>query len=117
MKKSKFTPQQIASILKDFDNGRSLDELIREHGISRPTFYVWRKKYGGMDAREMKRIKELEEENARLKKMYANLALDLETAKYIIEKKLKNINGNKMKMSTFDPYSDWGAYNFHFKRG
>lgn len=88
MKKSKFTPNQIAGILKSFDEGKSLDELIREHGISRPTFYQWRKKYGGMDARELKRIKELEEENARLKKMYANLALDLEMARYIIEKKL-----------------------------
>lgn len=88
MKKSKFTPSQIASILKSFDEGKSLDELIREHGISRPTFYQWRKKYGGMDAKELKRIKELEEENARLKKMYANLALDLDMARYIIEKKL-----------------------------
>ena len=88
MKKSKFTPAQIAGILKDFDNGMSLEDLIRKHGISRPTFYLWRKKYGGMDAKELKRIKELEEENARLKKMYANLALDLDMARYIIEKKL-----------------------------
>lgn len=88
MKKSKFTPNQIATILKSFDDGKSLDELIREYGISRPTFYLWRKKYGGMEAKELKRIKELEEENARLKKMYANLALDLDLAKYIIEKKL-----------------------------
>jgi putative transposase len=87
MKKSKFTPTQISGILKDFDNGISLEELIRKHGISRPTFYLWRKKYGGMDAKELKRIKELEEENARLKKMYANLALDLDMAKWIIEKK------------------------------
>jgi putative transposase len=88
MKKSKFTPNQIAAILKSFDEGKSLDELIREYGISRPTFYLWRKKYGGIEAKELKRIKELEEENARLKKMYANLALDLDLAKYIIEKKL-----------------------------
>ncbi len=88
MKKSKFTPTQISGILKDFDNGISLEELIRKHGISRPTFYLWRKKYGGMDAKELKRMKELEEENARLKKMYANLALDLDMAKWIIEKKL-----------------------------
>ena len=88
MKKSKFTPTQISGILKDFDNGVGLEELIRKHGISRQTFYLWRKKYGGLDAKELKRIKELEEENARLKKMYANLALDLEMARYIIEKKL-----------------------------
>lgn len=88
MKKTRFSPVQIAGILKSFDQGKSLDEIIREHGISRQTFYLWRKKYGGLEAKELKRIKELEEENARLKKMYANLALDLDVAKYIIEKKL-----------------------------
>jgi putative transposase len=56
--------------------------------VSRQTFYQWRKKYGGMEAKELKRMKELEEENARLKKMYADLALDLDLARYIIEKKL-----------------------------
>ena len=88
MKKSRFSPVQIADILKSFDQGKSLDEIIREQGISSQTFYQWRKKYGGLEAKELKRIKELEEENARLKKMYANLALDLDIAKYIIEKKL-----------------------------
>jgi putative transposase len=88
MKKTRFSPVQIAGILKSFDQGKSLDEIIRVHGISRPTFYSWRKKCGGLEAKELKRIKELEEENARLKKMYANLALDLDVAKYIIEKKL-----------------------------
>ncbi len=88
MKKSRFSPVQIADILKSFDQGKSLDEIIREQGISRQTFYQWRKKYGGLEAKELKRIKELEEENARLKKMYVNLALDLDLAKYIIEKKL-----------------------------
>ncbi len=88
MKKSRFSPTQIAGVLKAFDQGKSLEEITREYGVSRQTFYQWRKKYGGLEARELKRIKELEEENARLKKMYANLALDLELAKYIIEKKL-----------------------------
>jgi len=88
MKKSKFSASQIAQILKEFEGGKSVEELIRIHGISRPTFYNWRKKYGGMQASELKRVKELEEENAKLKRMYANLALDLEAAKYIIEKKL-----------------------------
>ena len=74
--------------MKSFDQGKSLEEIIGENGISRQTFYQWRKKYGGLEANELKRIKELEEENARLKKMYANLALDLDFAKYIIEKKL-----------------------------
>ncbi len=88
MKKSKFTATQVANILKEFDQGKSVEEITREHGVSRATFYKWRQRYGGMDASELKRIKELEEENAKLKRMYANLALELDTAKYIIEKKL-----------------------------
>jgi putative transposase len=87
MKKSTFSPTQIVGILKEFDNGKSVEELTREHGVSRASLYKWRKRYGGMDASEMKRIKELEEENARLKRMYANLAMELDVAKYIIEKK------------------------------
>lgn len=88
MKKSKFSSSQIAQILKEFEQGKSVEEISREHGVSRPTFYQWRKRYGGMEASELKRVKELEEENSKLKRMYANLALELETAKYIIEKKL-----------------------------
>lgn len=88
MKRSKFSSAEIVQILKAFEGGKSVDELSREHGFSRQTFYTWRKKYGGMEAQELHRIKELEQENARLKKMYANLALDLDMAKYIIEKKL-----------------------------
>jgi putative transposase len=88
MKKSKFSPTQIANILKEFDNGKKVEEITREHGVSRAAFYKWRERYGGMSASELKRIKELEEENAKLKRMYANLALDLEAARYIIEKKL-----------------------------
>ena len=88
MKRSRFSPTQIAGILKSFDQGKSVEEITRDHGVSRQTFYQWRKKYGGLEVHELKRIKELEEENARLKKMYANLALDLDLAKYIIEKKL-----------------------------
>lgn len=88
MKKSTFTAAQIAAILKEFDLGKSVEEISREYGISRAAFYKWRQRYGGMEAKELKRVKELEEENAKLKRMYANLALELETAKYIIEKKL-----------------------------
>ena len=88
MKKSKFNSNQIALILKEFDQGKSVEEITRDHGISRPTFYLWRKRYGGMEASELKRVKELEEENGKLKRMYANLALELDTARYIIEKKL-----------------------------
>ena len=88
MKKSKFSPNQIASILKEFDAGKKAEDICREHGISKAAFYKWRQRYGGMEASELKRIKELEEENSRLKKMYANVAMELDVAKYIIEKKL-----------------------------
>jgi len=87
MKRSKFSPQKIVRILKEFDDGKPLDELCREHGISKATVYNWRKKYGGLEASEMKRLKDLEKENSRLKRMYAELALDHQLAKEIIEKK------------------------------
>jgi putative transposase len=88
MKKSTFSPNQIASILKEFDDGKSVEVITREHGVSRATFYKWRQRYGGMQALELKKVKELEVENTRLKRMYANLAIELDLAKYIIEKKL-----------------------------
>ena len=66
----------------------SVEEITREHGVSRASLYKWRQRYGGMEASELRRIKELEEDNARLKRMYANLAMELDVAKYIIEKKL-----------------------------
>jgi putative transposase len=88
MKKSKFTPEQTARILQEFDQGKTVEQITREYGVSRAAFYKWRQRYGGLEATELKRLKELEEENVRLKRMYANLALDLEAARYIIEKKL-----------------------------
>lgn len=87
MKKSRFSESKIVSLLKEHENGRSTQEICREHGISSATFYNWRKKYGGMDASQLKRLKELEEENARLKKMYADLALDNTMLKDILSKK------------------------------
>ncbi|QQX76395.1 MULTISPECIES: IS3 family transposase [Aequorivita] len=87
MRRSKFSPQQIAKILKEFDNGKSVDQISREHGVAPATFYKWRSRYAGMNTKELKRLKELEEENARLKQMYASLALDHQMAKEIIEKK------------------------------
>ncbi len=88
MKKSRFSPEQIASILKGYENGTSSEGLCRLNGISRQTFYKWKSKYSGMESSDLKRLKQLEEENAKLKRMYANLALDLEAARCIIEKKL-----------------------------
>jgi putative transposase len=88
MKKSRFTASQIAEILKKYEQGESAQELVRTYGMSLAAFYKWRERYSGMEASELKKMKALEEENAKLKRMYANLALELETAKYIIEKKL-----------------------------
>ena len=75
MKTSKFTETQIVAILKESENGLAVADICRTHGISQATFYKWRSKYGGMDASLMKRLKELEAENARLKKMYATANL------------------------------------------
>jgi putative transposase len=88
MKMSKFSSSQIARVLKEFESGKDVEAITREHGVSRATFYKWRQRYGGMEASELKRIKQLEEENSKLKRMYADLALELDVAKYIIEKKL-----------------------------
>lgn len=88
MRRSKFSPDQIARILKEFDNGKSVEEISRDHGLSTATFYKWRSKYAGMNSTELKKLKQLEEENAKLKQMYATLALDHQMAKEIIEKKL-----------------------------
>lgn len=87
MKKSKFTESQIINALKANEKGRTVEDLSREMGISTATFYNWRKKYGGMEVSHLKRLKELEEENRKLKSMYADLALQHEMAKAVIEKK------------------------------
>lgn len=87
MKKSKFTDAQILSILNQAEAGITVPELCREHMISTATFYKWRAKYGGMDASMMSRLKELEAENTRLKKMYAEERLKAEILKEAIEKK------------------------------
>jgi len=88
MRKSKFSPQQISNILKEFESGKSVLEITREHGVSSASFYKWRSKYARMSSKELKRLKSLEDENRRLKAMYASLALDHQMAKEIIEKKL-----------------------------
>ena len=88
MKKSRFTDSQILSIIKQAENGAAVANLCREHGISSALFYRWRSKYGGMNLSLMRRLKELESENGRLKKMYAEERLKAEIAREIIEKKL-----------------------------
>jgi putative transposase len=87
MKKSRFTDSQIMAILKQAEAGVPVSELCREHGMSSATFYNWRAKYGGMDISMMKRLKELEEENRRLKKMYAEERLKAEIVQEALEKK------------------------------
>jgi putative transposase len=86
MKKSKFTESQIFNILKESETGISVVDICRKHGIGNATFYKWRAKYGGMDASMMKRLKELEDENQRLKRMYANAAMDNEILKETLKK-------------------------------
>lgn len=87
MKKKRFTEAQIFTILKEFDAGKNIQELSREHAISKATIYNWKAKYGGMEMNELKRVKDLEEENRKLKQMYADLALDNKMLKDIIGKK------------------------------
>lgn len=87
MKKSRFTETQIVDALKRHENGQAVADLARELGITPATFYAWRKKYAGMDATHLKRLKELEAENAKLKKMYAELALDNVALKDVVSKK------------------------------
>lgn len=88
MKKSRFTETQIVSTLKEAEAGLAVNEVCRKHGISSATYYKWKSKYGGLEASDLKRIKELEAENARLKRMYADKAMETEALRDLIEKKL-----------------------------
>jgi putative transposase len=88
MKRSKFTEQQIAFILRQAEEGTSVEEVCRKAGISVQTYYRWRKKYGGLMPSEMKRLRQLEEENQRLKRLVANLSLDKEMLQEVIRSKL-----------------------------
>ena len=88
MKKSRFTETQIVSILNEADAGVTVGDICRKHNISPATYYKWKSKYGGLAASELKRLKDLERENARLKKMYADLSLENEALKDLISKKL-----------------------------
>ncbi|BDU18134.1 transposase [Lysobacter auxotrophicus] len=88
MRTSKFTEGQIVSILKQADAGVPVKDLCRQAGISTATYYQWKSKYGGLEASELRRVKELEAENAKLKRMYAEMALDNAALKDLIAKKL-----------------------------
>ena len=88
MRKGRFTEEQIIKVLKEHAAGLSAGELCRKHGISDATYYNWKSKYGGMVASDLKRMKEMEAEMSRLKRMYADLALENRDLKDLIEKKL-----------------------------
>ena len=87
MKKSRFSEEQIIDTLKQAENGRALSELARELGVTETTLYRWRRKYGGMEVSDARRLKELEEENRKLKRLVADQALDLVALKDVVTKK------------------------------
>jgi putative transposase len=87
MKNSKFTEAQILKVLKAQELGKKVSEICREFGISEPTFYKWKSRYGGMTISDLQRVKELESENARLKRLVADLSLDNQVLKEINSKK------------------------------
>ncbi len=88
MRQSKFTETQIVSILKEADAGRPVNEIWRTYGISSPTYYKWKAKYGGLEASDIKRLRDLEHENSKLKRLYADMALENAALKDVIPKKL-----------------------------
>ncbi len=88
MKKSRFTETQIVKAIQEHEQGKDAKDICRELGITTASFYKWRQRYGGMDVNELKKMKELEEENSRLKRMYANLSLVHEALKDAMAKKL-----------------------------
>jgi len=88
MRKSKFSEAQIVAILQEAEAGLPVAEVIRKHGISRPTYFAWKAKYGGTSVPELRRLKELEQENAKLKRMYAELALENVAIKDVLGRKL-----------------------------
>ena len=88
MKKSRFTETQIVNVLKQGEAGQKVADICREHGISQATYYQWKSKYGGMQVSDVKRLKEVETENQRLKQMFADLSLENRALKDLLEKKL-----------------------------
>ena len=88
MRKSKFSESQIVGLLKDAESGVPVADLIRKYGVSKATFFKWRSKYGGASISDVKRLRELETENAKLKRMYADLALENAAIKDVLNRKL-----------------------------
>jgi len=94
MKKKRFTEAQIVSILHQQEVGKSVKDISREHGISDATFYNWKAKYGGLQVSDVKRMKDLEEENSRLKRIVANQTLEIDAIKTVLEKKYGGLTTN-----------------------
>jgi len=88
MKKSRFTESQIIKILNEQEAGKSVGDICRSHGISQPTFYHWKSKYGGLSVNQLKKLKEVEQELSEFKRMYADLAFENNALKNLIKKKL-----------------------------
>lgn len=88
MRKARFTELQIIAVIKSVEAGRTVKDVCREAGISEATYYNWKSRYGGMEASDIKKIKDLEDENRRLKQMFADLRLENRALKDVIEKKL-----------------------------
>ena len=95
MKRNTFSESKILEILQQQDVGLKVADICRKHGISDATFFNWKKRYGGMTISEIKRVRELKEENARLKKMYSNLSLEHDALKDVIAKKLQHLRVRK----------------------
>lgn len=87
MRKTRFTEEQMVAILHEQETGTTVEDICRKHGISNQTFYAWKKKFGGMDATDVKKMRTLEDENARLKRIVANLSLENEAIKEVLQKK------------------------------
>ena len=88
MRKSKFSESQIVALLREADSGVPIADLLRKHGVSKSTYFKWRSKYGGASMSDVKRLRELEAENAKLKRMYADLALENAAIKDVLNRKL-----------------------------
>lgn len=88
MKKSKYSEEQIVRILKEVEAGAKVGETVRKYGIAEPTYYVWKTKYAGMEVSQLRRLRDLEQENSKLKRMYSELALDHHALKDVVSKKL-----------------------------
>jgi putative transposase len=97
MKKKRFTEGQIVSILQMQESGKSVKDICREHGISDATFYNWKAKYGGMEVSDVKKMKDLQDENARLKRIVANLTLEIDAVKNVLEKKYGGLTTNERR--------------------